>query len=146
MMNSLMAALCGINLIHDCGYLAGGSIGSMEMAVIANEIASMVKRIVKGFTVDEETLAFEVISKVGPGGHFLSHQHTLKHVSTLHLADLFSKESEVTWAKMGKKDVRAKAKERVNKILSQPPVEDKALNERLREIVKKAEQEIAGEK
>lgn len=146
MMNSLMAALCGINLIHDCGYLAGGSIGSMEMAVIANEIASMVKRIVKGFTVDEETLAFEVINKVGPGGHFLSHQHTLKHVSTLHLADLFSKESEVTWAKMGKKDLRAKAKERVNKILSQPPVEDKALNEKLREIVKKAEQEIAGEK
>jgi len=146
MMNSLMAALCGINLIHDCGYLAGGSIGSMEMAVIANEIAGMVKRIVKGFTVDEETLAFDVISKVGPGGHFLAHPHTLKHLPTLHLADLFSKESEVKWAKMGKKGLRAKARERVDEILSQPAVEDKALNEKLREIVKKAEQEIIGEK
>jgi len=138
MMNSLIAALSGICLIHDCGYLAGGSIGSLEMAVIANEIASMVKRIVKGFKVDEETLAFDVISKVGPGGHFLSHPHTLKHLPTLHLADLFSRESEAKWVKLGKKDVRTKAKEKVNKILSQPTIEDKELNKKLREIVQKS--------
>ena len=142
MMNSLVAALCGINLIHDCGYLAGGSIGSVEMAVIANEIAGMVKRIVKGMEVNEETLALDAISKVGPEGHFLAHPHTLKHVSMLHLSDLFSRESEVKWAKLGRKDVRAKARERVEEILSRPLAEDKDLNKRLGEVVKKAEQEI----
>jgi len=141
MMNSLTAALSGINLIHDCGYLAGGSIGSMEEAVIANEISSMVKRIVKGIGVDDETLAFDVIRDIGPGGHFLAHPHSLKHVSTLHLSDTFSRESEVKWAKLGRKDVRAKAKERVVKILSQPPIEDRALNEKLGEIVRNAERE-----
>ena len=142
MMNSLIASLSGINLIHDCGYLAGGSIGSLEMAVICNEVVSMVRRIIKGFKVDEETLALDVIREVGPGGHFLSHPHTLKHVSTLHLADLFSKESEVKWAKLGKKDVRCKAKERVDEILSRHEIEDKVLNEKLREIVKQAEKEM----
>jgi len=141
MMNSLTAALCGINLIHDCGYLAGGSIGSMEEAVIANEISTMVKRIVKGIDVNDETLAFDVIRDVGPSGHFLAHPHSLKHVSTLHLSDVFSRESEVKWAKLGRKDVRDKAKERVARILSQPPIEDKALNAKLREIVRNAERE-----
>jgi trimethylamine--corrinoid protein Co-methyltransferase len=142
MMNSLTAALCGINLIHDCGYLAGGSIGSMEMAVIANEIAGMVKRIVKGIDVNDETLAYDAIREVGPGGHFLAHPHSLKHVSTLHLSDLFSRESEVKWAKVGKRDSRTKAKERVHQILSQPIIEDRDLNERLGEIVKRAEREV----
>jgi len=142
MMNSLTSAFSGINLIHDCGYLASGSIGSMEMSVICNEVAGMVKRIIKGFKVDEETLAFDVINEVGPGGHFLSHPHTLKHVSTLYLAELFSKESEVKWAKLGKQDVRAKAREKVAEILSKHIVKDKTLNEKLKEIVKKAEQEI----
>lgn len=142
MMNSLTAAMSGICLIHDCGYLAGGSIGSMEMAVIANEITGMVKRIVKGFDVNEEALAFNVISEVGPGGQFLSHPHTLKHISELHIADLFSRESEVKWAKLGKKDVRTKAKEKVDEVLSKRNREEKELKENLAEIVKRAQLEI----
>lgn len=146
MMNALIASLSGINLIHDCGYLAGGSIGSLEMAVICNEVVGMAKRIVKGFGVDEENLALEVIKKVGPGGQFLSQPHTLKHVSTLHVAELFSRESEVKWAKLGKKDVRTKAKERVEEILSKHKIEDKAINEKLKEIIKKAEKgKLGGE-
>ncbi len=143
MMNSLIAALSGICLIHDCGYLAGGSIGSLEMAVIANEIAGMVKRIVRGIEVDDETLALDVIRDVGPGGHFLSHKHTLKHLSTLYISELFSRESEVKWIKLGKKDVRIKAREKVNKILSEPTVAlDKTLSEEINKIVKKAEEEV----
>ncbi|MEM4474122.1 MAG: trimethylamine methyltransferase family protein [Candidatus Bathyarchaeia archaeon] len=142
MMNSLVAALSGICLIHDCGYLAGGSIGSLEMAVISNEVVGMVKRIVRGIDVNEETLAFDVIRDVGPGGHFLSHKHTLKHLPSLYVSRLFSRESEVKWMKMGKKDVRIKAREEVNKILSQPVTIDKSLSEEIKKIVKKAEEEV----
>jgi trimethylamine--corrinoid protein Co-methyltransferase len=146
MMNSLVAALSGICLIHDCGYLAGGSIGSLEMAVISNEVVSMVKRIVRGIDVNEETLALDVIREVGPGGHFLSHKHTLKHFSTLHMSKLFSRESEVKWLKLGKKDVRAKAREEVDKILSQSTIIDKSLSEEIKKIVKRAEEEVLKKK
>ena len=142
MMNTLVATLSGINLIHDCGYLAGGSIGSLEMAVIANEVVSMAKRIAKGFKVNDETLAYNVISEVGPGGHFLSQQHTLQNVSKLHLSEIFSRENEVKWTKLGKKDAKQKAKEKVENILSEHKVEDIELNQKLKDIVKKAEQEI----
>jgi len=104
----------------------------------------MVKRIVRGMEINEETLALDVIREIGPGGQFLSHPHTLKHVSKLYMADIFNKESEVKWAKKGKKDVRVIAKSRVEQLLSQPPSQNKTLNEKLSMIVKKAEQEIRG--
>ncbi|MEM3571668.1 MAG: trimethylamine methyltransferase family protein, partial [Candidatus Bathyarchaeia archaeon] len=145
MMNSLIAGLSGVNLIHDCGYLAGGSVGSMEMAVICNEIAGMVYRIVKGVSVDDESLAVDVIHEVGPGGHFLSHKHTLTHVKDeIYIPWLFDRTSEVTWVKAGKKDISVIAKERVKKILKehQPDPLPKDVKEKLSEIVKKAEREL----
>ena len=76
--SSLVNSLAGLNLVHDPGFLEGAMIGSLEMLVITNEIAGMVKRFMKGIPVNEETLAEEVIHQVGPGGHFLAEEHTLK--------------------------------------------------------------------
>ena len=39
-----------------------------------------VKRFVDGLEVSEETLGLGTIGEVGPGGHFLEHGHTLKHL------------------------------------------------------------------
>lgn len=41
---SLMSALSGINMIHCCGYLAGSDYGSMEMAVVCDEIVGWIFR------------------------------------------------------------------------------------------------------
>jgi len=144
MMNGLVAGLCGINLIHDCGYLAGGSVGSMEMAVIADEIAGMVQRIVRGVEVDDETLAVDVIHEVGPGGHFLSHKHTLKWVRDAFMPQLFDRTSEVTWAKAGKKQIFEVAREKARRILREhsPEPLPKDVQDRISEIVLKAEKEL----
>jgi trimethylamine--corrinoid protein Co-methyltransferase len=144
MMNGMLAALGGTNLIHDCGYLAGGSIGSMEMAVVCNEIVGMISRIVRGVKVDEETLAVDVIKNVGPGGHYMSQKHTLDHVRELYTPTLFDRESEVTWMKAGSKDVREMARMKAQKILKEhsatPLPKDVQL--RLREIVREAEKQL----
>ena len=145
MMNAMMAGLCGVNLIHDCGYLAGGSIGSIEMAVICDEIIGMVSRIVKGIEVNDETLAVEVIRAVGPEGHFMSQKHTLKHLETeLFFPKLFDRTSEVTWAKAGKRDLRDVAKEKAKKILKEhfPERLPKDVERQLAQIVKDAEKEL----
>jgi len=134
-----------VNLIHDCGYLAGGSIGSIEMAVICNEIIGMVSRIVKGIEVNDETLAVDVIRAVGPEGHFMSQKHTLKHLETeLFFPKLFDRTSEVTWAKAGKKDLRDVAKEKAKKILKEhfPEPLPKDVERQLAQIVKDAEKEL----
>ncbi len=144
MMNGMLAALGGTNLIHDCGYLAGGSIGSMEMAVICNEIVGMISRIVRGVDVNDETLAVDVIKNVGPGGHYMSQKHTLEHVRELYLPTLFDRESEVTWVKAGKKDVRDMARMKARQILQEhsPTPLERDVQLRLKEIVKEAEKQL----
>lgn len=144
-MNALSGALAGINVIHDFGYLAGGSVGSMEMAVIGNEVAGMAYRIIKGTTVDEESLAVDVISKVGPGGNFLSEKHTLKLFEReVFIPKLFDRNPEGVWIKEGRKDARQRAREQAKKILKehQPEPLPKDVQQKMREIVTQAEKEI----
>lgn len=81
-MSILMAAQSGANLVHDVGYTGSGSQGSLYQLVMCDEIIGMVKRFMRGMKVDDETLAVEVIDRVGPGGHHLADPHTMKHFKT----------------------------------------------------------------
>ena len=149
MMNALMSGLSGVNLIHDCGYLAGGSVGSMEMAVICDEVVGMVSRIVRGVTVDDESLAVDVIKNVGPGGHFLSQKHTLKFVEReIYIPKIFDRRPEEVWKRAGEKDIREVAREKVKEILKEhyPGPLPKDIKQRLMEIVRKAERELVKKK
>ena len=144
MMMSLTSALAGVNLMHDCGYLAGGSAGSMEMAVICNEILGNVSRIVRGTEVSDETPAVDIISEVGPEGNFLSHKHTLKHIrDEIHIPSIFDRTPETTWIKAGRKTTHELAKEKAKKILKEPFPEPlpKDMQKKISEIVRKAEEE-----
>jgi trimethylamine--corrinoid protein Co-methyltransferase len=73
--------------------------------VVDNEIASMIRRIVEGVEVNQETLALDVIEKVGPGGHFLAEKHTREHASKLLLPKLANRSSRAIWRRSGEKDV-----------------------------------------
>ena len=144
MQMALMNALAGVNLCHDCGYLAGGSIGSMEMAVICDDVLGNVLRIVRGTEVSDETLAVEVIEQVGPEGNFLGHKHTLKHIrNEIHMPRIFDRAPETTWAKAGAKALHEVAKEKAQKILKEhypkPLLRD--IQAKLSEIVKQAQRE-----
>ena len=144
MQMSMMNGLAGNNLCHDCGYLAGGSVGSMEMAVICDDILGNVLRIIKGTEVSDETLAVEVIKEVGPEGNFLGHKHTLKHIrDELHIPSIFDRNPEAAWIKAGSKPLHEVAKEKAEKILREhhPQPLPKDIQVRLSEIVKQAEKE-----
>jgi trimethylamine--corrinoid protein Co-methyltransferase len=146
MMNCLVAGLSGVNLIHDCGYLAGGSVGSMEMAVVDNEIIGYVERILRGVRVDDETLATDLIKAVGPQGHFMSHKHTLDNIrKELYIPKLFDRTSEATWMKQGKKSIQHLARDQARQILREhtPKPLDKEIKQKIGEIVKNAEKELA---
>ena len=114
----LNAALDGCNLIHDCGYIGQGFVASPEMILFADEVIGMVKRYMRGFEIDDEHLAMEVIRKVGPGGHFLSEKHTLDHFLKEHWRpNLFNRENLPNWIKKGKKTVDQKLIEKALEIL-----------------------------
>jgi trimethylamine--corrinoid protein Co-methyltransferase len=144
MQMALMNGLAGVNLCHDCGYLAGGSVGSMEMAVICDDVLGNVLRIVKGTEVNDEVLAVDVIKEVGPEGNFLGHKHTLKHIrDEVHMPTIFDRNPETAWVKAGSKPLSQVAKEKAQKILKEhfPQPLPRDIQAKMSEIVKQAEKE-----
>jgi len=116
----MMNAMAGTNLIHDVGYLSSGLTGSCEMIVMSDEIIGMVKRMLRGIPVDRESLATEVIDRVGPGGHFLMDEHTLQNMrSEFWRPGLLNRDPLEIWQNKGAKPMRQRVNERVREILSQ---------------------------
>ncbi len=87
----LMAALSGANLVHDTGLMDQATVTCPEVLLLADEIQDLIKHIMKGIEVNEETLALDVVHKVGPGGNFLAEDHTLKHFRSFWNPRLFSR-------------------------------------------------------
>ena len=113
----LMAMLSRTNLIHDIGYIESAMTISFELVVMMDEVFPMLDRIVKGFEVDDERLALDVIGEVGAGGYFLSHKHTLKHVWSNWMPRIMDRKRYEDWRKTGGKTLLQRAKEVLAKIL-----------------------------
>jgi trimethylamine--corrinoid protein Co-methyltransferase len=91
----------GANLVHDCGLLDHGSMVSPACMVLVHEIISMVNQYVRGIQVDEESLAVDVIDRIGPGGHFLTDDHTFDHFADVWYSNLFERSGYQQWLKEG---------------------------------------------
>lgn len=77
----LLVAMAGADYIHlAAGMLDSGNSISYEQFVIDNEILGMVYRILDGVDVDANTLAVELVERVGPGGNYVTEEHTIQHM------------------------------------------------------------------
>lgn len=123
-LTALISAQSGINMMHNGGTMAGGTLGSFELAVINNEIYGMLERFLHGPDVNKETLALGVIREVGPEGQFLSHDHTLAYFrKEMYFPKLFDRQSEDAWLNHGGKTIFEKAREKAQDIISTHKVE-----------------------
>jgi trimethylamine--corrinoid protein Co-methyltransferase len=113
----LVTALGGGNLIHDVGYVESGMTASYDMIVAMNEVASMVKRFMGGVEISEETLALDVIDRVGPGGHYLEDDHTFKHFRENWVPELFDRAPRDEWEQLGSLTMGDRVSSRVREIL-----------------------------
>ena len=114
----LLDMLCGSNLTHDVGYQGFGLEVSLEQIVIADEFIGMNRRLLAGVTVDEETLAAEVIAQVGPSGQFIGHRHTRDHYRTSRFRPtVMSRSSRDTWDAEGRPDLRERARRKATELL-----------------------------
>ena len=93
----LIALLAGTNLNHDVGYLESGLAVSPEYIVLTDEIIRMTRAFVAGVQFDDDALAVEAIAAVGPGGEFLSHDHTLRHWRELWVPRFFDRQRLDKW-------------------------------------------------
>ena len=141
--NIATAALVGGNMIHDVGYLEQGLTSSAEMMVASDEIIDMVKRILRGVPVTDETKALDVMDQVGPGGHYQDHEHTYNRVKTeIWRPKLIDRQNWEHWMAAGSKTYRQRVHERVVAILDAEtePLMDKKMLGELRQICELADQ------
>lgn len=111
----LMSGLSGANLVHDTGLMDQATVSCPEILLLADEIISLVGKILQGIDVNEETLALDVIDEVAKGEDFISHEHTYKHFRNFWVPSLFDR------------SVLRKGEEL-------PPLTDR-LNEKAREVI-----------
>jgi len=117
----LSSALSGANLVHDSGWLDHGSVASPDYMVLVNEVLSMVNQFMRGVPVNDETLAVEVIDRVGPGGHYLHEEHTLKHFRDVWYSKLFDRSIYAQWVEQGAKRFEERLREQTQKATAHEP-------------------------
>lgn len=112
-LSGLLCALAGANFIHDAaGLMEFALTMCYEKLVIDNEIIGMVMRAVDGIEVNDETLAFDLIKQVGPGGNFVTSKHTRHFMRTEHYQPTLSnRQSREEWQSKDSKAIWEKAAE-----------------------------------
>jgi trimethylamine--corrinoid protein Co-methyltransferase len=129
--------LSGGNLVHDVGYINNGLTASLQQLVVSNEVIGMVRRIYRGIDVDKESLALDLIDEVGPGGEFLTSEHTLRHFRENWYSDLIQRIPYEKWVDEGRKDLGARASDKAREILEnhRPAPLDENVQKELRKII-----------
>jgi trimethylamine--corrinoid protein Co-methyltransferase len=115
----LLAALSGVNIVSGPGMQASENCQSLEKLVLDNEYCGAAYRLIKGIRVDDIALATDIITKVGPGGHFLGEKHTRENLKREHYmpSKVLDRLSPDAWVKNGCKNSSVRARERAQNIL-----------------------------
>jgi trimethylamine--corrinoid protein Co-methyltransferase len=140
-LTGVIPALAGLNLTCGMGLIASENTMSPEGLVIDDEIVSIVKKIISGIEVTDETVALDLMKKVGPKGSFLTERHTLEHFKReIWIPKITDRTFPDIWVKAGARDLWVKAKEESEKILKEyevPPL-SKDIKAKMMEIAKRA--------
>jgi trimethylamine--corrinoid protein Co-methyltransferase len=124
-LNALLPALAGADELSGIGELGAGVISSNAQIVMDNEIAGSVARAVRGFAVDADSLAVEVVGRVMDGArNFLAEKHT---AHTLRAGELFQtrlaeRGAWESWERGGCKGMAERAQAEAVRILAEHEV------------------------
>jgi trimethylamine--corrinoid protein Co-methyltransferase len=142
----LVDTLSGANLIHDLGYLESGLTFSLAQLVICDEIVSWLKHFMAGVEINDQTLALDLIDKIGPDGQYLDTEHTRAHFRERWYPRVFERDSYSSWRAKGGKSLAERASERVEEILAehQPEPLPDDVARTIKAIVRRAEEHYPG--
>ncbi|MFO7870724.1 MAG: trimethylamine methyltransferase family protein [Kiritimatiellia bacterium] len=134
--SSLTVAMMGADFIHlTAGLMDSAKSISYEQFVIDDENIAMIQRILAGIDVSEDTLAFNVISDVGPRGDYLMQEHTVRHMrEEFFFPRLSERCSFDVWLRNKRPDMLKRAKTLVGEILenNREGILDPAVAEKVR--------------
>jgi trimethylamine--corrinoid protein Co-methyltransferase len=142
----LMSALSGASLVHDVGFLDCADIGSLSYLVLSDEIIGMVARIMRGITVNKETIMLDLIEKIGSEGSFISEPRSaaLCRIETW-VPTILDRNAYSIWEKKGSRTTEQLVAEKLQKILAthKPTPLPDGVPEMIETILSEAEARVA---
>jgi trimethylamine--corrinoid protein Co-methyltransferase len=91
----------------------------------------MVQQYMKGLPVNDETLAIDIMDKVGPGGHYLYEDHTFNHFKDVWYTDIFDRSVYDIWVEGGSVEFDERLRQKTKRMMEHQPkaLPDKVLKE-----------------
>jgi trimethylamine--corrinoid protein Co-methyltransferase len=143
----VLGILAGADLFGHAGIVGTDHGGSLPWLAVDNEAMNYARRISRGFVVDPETLAEQVIADVGPTGNFLAQAHTVKHFrDEFWLSNpLWAREPFDGWFQKGASSMEERANAKVDQIISHHETEplEAGLEKEIDHIVRAAKRDLA---
>lgn len=140
----MLPALAGANMIYGMGMIEQGITFSFPQLVIDAEIIRMIQRILRGISVNKETLAVDVIKAVGPGGNYLGEIHTaLNFRNEQSETELIDRTMRDVWKANGSTDIKERAQAKVMDIIKnhKPTPLSPDVAQGLKDIIAEAEED-----
>ena len=110
--------------------------------IFCDDCMAAVCRMAAPLVIDEDTLALETMKEVGPGGTFLSQDHTFQHFrQELWMPRLLERRNWDLWEKDGAMDIFKVAERRLHELLAADPepLLPTEVQDQIDEIVRKAQ-------
>jgi trimethylamine:corrinoid methyltransferase-like protein len=143
--NCVPAIMAGTLGLECFGVLSGTEASSPLQLVIDNEFCGALKHYARGFAVNEDTLATELINEVGPGGVFTDQMHTVEHFRTEHWQPtIFARESLNAWLAGDHKTAVERARDICDQVFNDyhPRGMSEDVEQQMKDIIKRAEKDL----
>jgi trimethylamine--corrinoid protein Co-methyltransferase len=147
---ALMVPLAGAEMITGGGMLRASTLLVPEQIIFDDEIYHMNRVVAEGLDTSPDALALDVISAVGPRGHFLAQKHTRRRLREIWIPELTHPTSRVGGGPplashlSGMPDIRRRARAELDRILAEHEPEPlaEAVQAELQVILDAAAQDI----
>jgi trimethylamine--corrinoid protein Co-methyltransferase len=141
----LLVGMGRAEIIAGLGSVAGANAVNLSQLVIDNDIIGMIRKVRRGIEWNDENLAWEVISEVGPGGQFVDHDHTYRHFREAFQPRTFNRKTREAWLSEGKRDIVDNANDIVDELLKLHEVSPlpNEMGKQLKKIVKAADGKLS---
>ena len=116
--NVLPIAMSGANMIFGAGGLETGLTFDYAKLVMDHECITNIHKLISGVKVDQESMVLSLIDEIGPGGSYLTHDHTFQHTRSQSQGIVFDRKTRAQWVQSNNgRDLTEMAYEKAKNIL-----------------------------
>jgi len=140
-LTGIKSASSGANIIVGMGGLSSGLIFDPVQLVIDNEIVRMIKYLQSGISVNDSSLALDVIHEINHSGDYLSHTTTFRNMKLTSKAGLIERRNYEIWNNNGSHTLFQRCQNKAQDLMEnyQPDKLQPKIGAKINDIMKQAE-------